>query len=78
MENQVVYPKPKKFRLLSYQEVKDRIRSLDLNKICNVWVFYVLDDEGRNLSTDFSLHDLIGILTDSRGEDVAFVERIIQ
>lgn len=77
MANQLtVYPGPKKFRVLSYKEVQDRIKSFDMNKICNVWVFYTLNDKGKNLSTEFTLYDLFGILNDNCGEDAAFVERI--
>ena len=76
IEKVIMYPKPEKFRVLSYKEVKDRIKSFDMNKICNVWVFYTLNDKGKNLSTEFSLYDLFGILNDKCGEDAAFVERI--
>lgn len=77
MANQLtVYHGPKKFRVLSYKEVQDRIKLFDMNKICNIWVFYSLNDHGKNLSTEFNLYDLFGILNDGCGEDVAFVERI--
>lgn len=71
-----IYPNPKSFRALSYKEVQDRIRSFDLNKISNIWVFYALNDKGKNIAIDFSMRDLIEILNDSCGEKVAFIERI--
>ena len=71
-----IYPKPEHFRALSYKEVQDRIRSFDLNKISNIWVFYTLSDNGKNIARDFSIRDLIEILNDSCGEKVAFIERI--
>lgn len=71
-----IYPKPENFRALSYKEVQDRIKSFDINKISNIWVFYTLGDKGKNISTDFSMRELINILNDSSGEKVAFIERI--
>jgi len=71
-----VYPNPKHFRVLSYKEVQDRIRSFDLSKICNVWVFCALNDKGKNIATEFSMEDLIETLNDSSGEQFAFIERI--
>jgi len=77
MANQVtIYPKPEHFRALSYKEVQDRIRSLDLSKICNIWIFCALNDPGKNIAIDFNMRDLIGILNDCSGEKVAFIERI--
>lgn len=76
MANAVIYPKPEHFRALSYKEVQDRIRSFDLNKISNIWVFYTLNDKGQNIASDFNMRDLIGILSDASGEKVAFIERI--
>lgn len=71
-----IYPNPKSFRALSYKEVQDRIRSFDINKISNIWVFYTLSDNGKNIASDFNMRDLIEILNDSCGEKVAFIERI--
>lgn len=71
-----IYPKPEHFRALSYKEVQDRIRSFDIDKISNIWVFYTLSDNGKNIARDFSVRDLIEILNDSCGEKVAFIERI--
>ena len=76
IEKVLIYPKPEKFKVISYVEVRDRIKSFDINKICNVWVFYSLNDNGKNLATAFNLHDLSGILNNDCGEDIAFVERI--
>lgn len=71
-----IYPRPEKFKAISYKEVKDRIKSFDLNKICNVWVFFSLNGNGKNLSTAFNLHELIALLDDKCGESVAFIERV--
>lgn len=77
MENQItIYPKPEHFRALSYKEVQDRIRSFDLSKIYNIWVFCALNDPGKNIAIDFNMQDLIEILNDSSGEKFAFIERI--
>lgn len=71
-----VYPKPEHFRALSYKEVQDRIKSFDLSKICNIWVFCALNAKGQNIATEFYMEDLIEILNDSSGEKFAFIERI--
>lgn len=71
-----IYPNPKNFRALSYKEVQDRIRSFDINKISNIWVFYTLNDKGKNIAGDFNMRDLIEMLNDSSGEKIAFIERI--
>ena len=42
-----IYPNPKNFRILSYKEVQDRIRSFDINKISNIWVFYTLSEKSN-------------------------------
>ena len=76
MATGVIYPKPEHFRALSYKEVQDRIRSFDINKISNIWVFYALNDKGKNIAIDFNMRDLIDLLNDSCGEKVAFIERI--
>ena len=76
MATGVIYPKPEHFRALSYKEVQDRIRSFDINKISNIWVFYALNDKGKNIAIDFNMRDLIDLLDDSCGEKVAFIERI--
>ena len=76
MATGVIYPKPEHFRALSYKEVQDRIRSFDLSKISNIWVFYALNDKGKNIAIDFNMRDLIDLLNDSCGEKVAFIERI--
>ena len=78
MENEkiTIYPKPEKFKAISYKEVKDRIKSFNMNNICNVWVFYSLNDHGKNLSTEFNLFEIIALLDDKCGEKVAFIERM--
>lgn len=77
MEKSVtIYPNPEHFRVLSYKEVQDRIRSFDINKISSIWVFYNLSDNGKNIAADFNMRDLIGILNDCSGEKFAFIERI--
>lgn len=70
-----VYPKPKKFRALSYQEVRDRVKSFESSACSEIWVFDGLLNGGRCL-IDFGLNKVFTILSDKCGENYLFIERI--